>query len=175
MGPGAPRRNLEGLIEGETFFEWTSVPASSATLLCAYSSGMTTDLNIRLDGFTLSVRDIERSVAFYRDMFGFAVEQMRGKAFALLRLGNVTLGLLAESVMVSRGVPALDEAQHRNFELELTTDDLDATYATLQARGVVFRGPPETKPWERSVQASDPDGYTIEIAQGLRGHNAPAR
>jgi hypothetical protein len=39
----------------------------------------------------------------------------------------------------------------------------------------VFRGPIETKPWERAVQADDPDGYTVEFAQGVRGDNAPKR
>jgi hypothetical protein len=29
-------------------------------------------------------------------------------------------------------------------------------------------------PWERSMQTYDPDGYTVEFAQGRRGHNKPA-
>ena len=129
-------------------------------------------LSLRLDGFTLPVADVGRSVAFYRDVLGFAVEQHHGNAFALLRLGEVTLGLLPESARPDSPKKFAPE-QRRTIELEFTTDDLDSVYETLRARGVVFRGPPTDKPWERSAQAVDPDGYTIEFAQGKRGHNAP--
>jgi catechol 2,3-dioxygenase-like lactoylglutathione lyase family enzyme len=133
-------------------------------------------LKIRPEGMTLGVSDLDRSVAFYRDVLGFQVEQQHGKAFALLRLGTFTLGLLSEAVLRSRGVPSIKgREERRNVEVEFTTDDLDAAYAALTARGLVFRGPIETRPWERAAQADDPDGYTIEIAEGDRGKNAPPR
>lgn len=138
---------------------------------------MSTDtLNIRPEGMTLGVSDLDRSVAFYRDVLGFHVEQQHGKAFALLRFGTFTLGLLGEAGLRNRGIqPIARREERRNVEVEFTTDDLDAAYAALTARGLVFRGPIETKPWERSAQADDPDGYTIEIAEGARGKNAPQR
>jgi catechol 2,3-dioxygenase-like lactoylglutathione lyase family enzyme len=133
-------------------------------------------VKLRPEGMSLGVSDLDRSVAFYRDMLGFQVEQRHGKAFALLRLGDFSLGLLSEAVLQRRGVPSITRREERrNVEVELTTDDLNAAYAALTARGLVFRGPIETRPWERSAQADDPDGYTIEIAEGARGRNAPQR
>ena len=54
--------------------------------------------------------------------------------------------------------------------VELTTDHLDQLYEHLKARGVEFFEPPHEEPWERSMRAHDPDGYTIEFAEGRRGH-----
>jgi hypothetical protein len=35
---------------------------------------------------------------------------------------------------------------------------------------VEFFEPPHEEPWERSMRVHDPDGYTIEFAEGRRGH-----
>ncbi len=118
---------------------------------------------LRFEGVSLRVGDVARSVAFYRDMVGFAVEQS-SPVFALLRLGEVTLGLL-------RTRP--DGASPDTVHLELTTDDLDALYAEMQARGVSFHEPPHDAPWERTMATYDPDGYKVEFAQGRRGQNKP--
>jgi len=53
--------------------------------------------------------------------------------------------------------------------VEFTTDDLDSLYADLKAAGVQFAAPPHDEPWERSMTAYDPDGYSVEFAQGRRG------
>src|SRR5882762_4981645 len=47
---------------------------------------------IRFDGISLPVSDVEHSVAFYQQ-FGFAL-QVHHANFALLRLGEGTIGLL---------------------------------------------------------------------------------
>ena len=60
--------------------------------------------------------------------------------------------------------------QRAGIHVELSTDNLDALYEHLKARGVVFFEPPHEEPWERSMRARDPDGYTVEFAEGRRGH-----
>lgn len=121
---------------------------------------------IRFEGLSLPVSDVERSVAFYQQ-FGFQVEQHAPHQFALLRLGDGTLGLL-KSALVEQ-TRTLRERIH----IELSTDHLDDLYAELQGRGVTFLEPPHDEPWERAMATPDPDGYHLEIAQGRRGHNAP--
>ena len=64
--------------------------------------------------------------------------------------------------------------QRAAIQVELSTDELDLLYEQLTARGVNFHRPPQDHPWERSMQTYDPDGYTVEFAQGRRGHNRPA-
>jgi len=120
---------------------------------------------IRFEGLSLPVSDVARSVEFYQQ-FGFQVEQY-GPQFALLRLGEGTLGLLKSEVLEQ--THTLRERIH----IELSTDHLDELYTELQGRGVIFLEPPHDEPWERAMATPDPDGYHLEIAQGRRGHNAP--
>jgi len=122
---------------------------------------------MRLEGFSMRVSDVDRSVAFYRDQLGFTVEQQHGERFALVRLGTGTIGLLQGDLT---RWPA---AARNQFHIERTTDDLDGLYAALQARGVRFTAAPHDTPWERTMATRDPDGYRVEFAQGQRGQNQP--
>ncbi len=70
---------------------------------------------LRFEGFSLRVSDVERSLAFYRDQLGFTVEQQHGRMFALLGLGEGTIGLL-------RGDLARWPVEAREqFHIELST------------------------------------------------------
>jgi catechol 2,3-dioxygenase-like lactoylglutathione lyase family enzyme len=120
---------------------------------------------IRFEGLSLQVSDVARSIEFYRRL-GFEVEVSR-PMFALLRLGEGTLGLLRQDLS------GWAQEARENTHLELSTDHLDDLYQELQAQGMHFREPPHDEPWERAIATYDPDGYTVEIAQGRRGHNAP--
>ena len=120
---------------------------------------------IRFEGMSIPVSDVARSAAFYQTL-GFAVEQI-GPAFALLRLGEGTIGLLRAR---------LDDyptTARQRVHIELSVDDLDAAYADLRGRDLAIDEPPHDEPWERALALSDPDGYHVEIAQGRRGHNQP--
>ena len=127
---------------------------------------------VRLEGLSLPVSNLTHSVAFY-ELLGFEVEQHHGNAFAMLRLGEGTLGLLSARLPDAAASQDMTHQQRATIQVELTTDDLDGLYAHLSAKGVNFHRPPHDDAWERSMQCFDPDGYTVEFAQGLRGHNEP--
>ena len=59
--------------------------------------------------------------------------------------------------------------QSRAIHVELSRDDLDGLYRQLLHKGVKVDIPPHDEPWERSMTIYDPDGYSIEFAQGRRG------
>jgi catechol 2,3-dioxygenase-like lactoylglutathione lyase family enzyme len=125
-------------------------------------------LDTRLEGLTLRVESVERSIDFYGGKLGFTVEIDKAPHFAMIRVGGPqggTIGLLPVE-----GSPAMTPAQRAGIHIELSTDHLDDLYAALVARGVVFFEPPHEEPWERSMKAHDPDGYTVEFAEGRRGH-----
>jgi len=130
---------------------------------------------IRMEGLTLAVKDVKRSLAFYGGKLGLKVEIDSAPDFALIRAdgSGATIGLLAERHANPEGTRAASRAQHAAIHVELSTDDLDGLYRRLKARGVRFSEPPHDEPWERAMQAHDPDGYTVEIAQGRRGRNQP--
>ena len=101
---------------------------------------------VRLEGLTLSVADVKRSIAFYRDKLGFVVE-IDKPHFALIRVGGPrggTIGLLSSRYT---GGKRPTRAGRAAISVELGTDRLDALYEKLRARGVVFHEPPHDEPW----------------------------
>jgi catechol 2,3-dioxygenase-like lactoylglutathione lyase family enzyme len=124
---------------------------------------------IRFEGLTLTVASVERSLAFYEGQLGLTCEWRSLPAFAMLRIGEGTIGLLSMDEARKEGVAETSFEQKRSIHVEFSTDDLDGLYKDLIAKGVVFHAPPHDEPWERSATAFDPDGYAVEFAQGRRG------
>jgi len=129
------------------------------------------DEKLRFEGLTLTVDSVARSIEFYSDKLGLKVEWNALPAFAMIRVGTGTIGLLSAAEARKEGVEESSAAQKRAIHVEFSSDDLDGLYEELKGRGVEFYLPPHDEPWERSMTAFDPDGYAVEFAQGKRGHN----
>ena len=132
---------------------------------------------LRLEGLSLTVASVATSVEFYRGMLGLEVAYLSEPAFAMIKVGGSiggTIGLLSVDAARKSGVEESTPAQKRAIHIEFTTDDLDALYQELTAKGMVFDEPPHDEPWERVMTAFDPDGYSVEIAQGRRGEAGPS-
>lgn len=130
-------------------------------------------IEVRLEGLTLRVADVRRSIEFYGNKLGFTVEINKAPQFAMIRVGGPTggtIGLLVHDSSDSLVSDSTALHQRAGIHVELTTDHLDALYEQLKGRGVQFFEPPHEEPWERSMRVHDPDGYTIEFAEGRRGH-----
>jgi catechol 2,3-dioxygenase-like lactoylglutathione lyase family enzyme len=123
----------------------------------------------RFEGLSLTVKDVAASVAFYCDALGLERAYTSLPAFAMVRCGAGTIGLLAEAEAVKSDVAPATPAQARGVHIEFTTDDLDALYTELLAKGVVFSEPPHQEPWEYAMTVLDPDGHSVEFAEGKRG------
>jgi catechol 2,3-dioxygenase-like lactoylglutathione lyase family enzyme len=115
-------------------------------------------MTVSLVGLTLHVADVDRSLEFYRGLPGATVLFHIPGRFALLRLGQGRLGLLAD--------------RSRPFHVELEVPGLDAAAADLRARGIDIDGPTERHWGERNVLVRDPDGNLLEFAAPL-GTPAP--
>ena len=118
--------------------------------------------------FCFLVEDIERSVRFYQEKLGFSL-RTRAEGFADFTTHHVALALwelkhIAAHVGISDKVsgPGVHKAV---AAIELATPaEIDAVYAELQARGVVFVAPPKDYPWEaRCIYFTDPDNNLWEI------------
>lgn len=113
----------------------------------------TSEPRVWLDGLTLQVADVERSLRFYQLIPGAVVEHHRPGNFALVRIGEGRLGLLGI------GAPG--------FHLDISTSDVDALHAQPTQAGMRPLGPPEDRPWgERTFNVTDPDGNLVEFADG---------
>lgn len=105
---------------------------------------------VSLAGLTLHVADVDRSLAFYRRIPGAEVLFHLPSRFALLKVGEGRLGLLAD--------------QKRAFHVELETADLDATVEQLRGLGFEVDGPTQRQWGERDALVLDPDGNLLEFA-----------
>jgi catechol 2,3-dioxygenase-like lactoylglutathione lyase family enzyme len=109
---------------------------------------------------------------FYSDVLGLKLVVDAAPDFAMVQAGGSSggsIGLLPLKWAVDRKLKKVTPAMRDGVHLEFSTPDLDKLYAKLKARGVHFDSPPEDRSWgERSAYAQDPDGYTLEFAQGER-------
>ena len=131
--------------------------------------------HMHFEGLTLTVQSVDRAIDFYSGKLGLEVEYNASPDFALIRVGGNhggTIGLLSLHQSQKEGVEPSTPAQKRAIHVEFSTDNLDALFEELKAKGVHFHMPPHDEPWERSMTAFDPDGHAVEFAQGRRGHNA---
>jgi catechol 2,3-dioxygenase-like lactoylglutathione lyase family enzyme len=122
-------------------------------------------------GAILAVADVDRSLAFYRDLIGFAVEATYDDPpYATLVLAGTRLSL------AEQGHPADDRpgvtmtapenASMASVVLVVEVEDARGRYAELQANGARFLAEPYEPPWGGCrFFCVDPDGYLVEIEQ----------
>jgi len=116
---------------------------------------------------TLIVQDIQRSVAFYRDVLGATV--LREGAPTLLRLANVWItingggGPTDDKPEVIASPPR--DQDLLSFFLNLRVVDIRRCYDLWSSRGAKFITEPKVHATELRCYIRDPDGYLIEVGQ----------
>jgi lactoylglutathione lyase len=116
---------------------------------------------------TLIVRDIQRSVAFYRDVLGATVVREGKPTF--LRLKNVWLtingggGPTDDKPEVVASPPR--DPNVLNMFLNLRVMDIKRSYDLWRSRGAKFITDPKVHATELRCYMRDPDGYLIEVGQ----------
>ena len=116
---------------------------------------------------SLSVRDLDASVAWYTSVLGFEVafrEPVRdGRAAAVLAFpgGPLALGLTQHGPGGSPFDPAVTGLDHAAFRVA-TAEALDAWVAWLDDHGVTHSGISEA-PNGRFLNLKDPDGIALAL------------
>lgn len=113
----------------------------------------------RLDHVALLVTDLERSVAYYRDVLGLTTIERPAFDFpgAWFRLGtDQELHLI-----VGRAEDAQTRSGANHFAL--LVDDIDAARRTLEERGAVIVTRQIRPDGAHQIYLEDPDGHTIEV------------
>jgi catechol 2,3-dioxygenase-like lactoylglutathione lyase family enzyme len=122
-------------------------------------------------GTIIAVADVGRSLAFYRDRLGFAVEaEYDDPPYATLELAGARLSLAEQGHPAEDrpGVTMLapEDSSRLPAILVLEVDDCRGMYARLRQEGVEFLTEPYSPPWGGSRSfARDPDGYLVELEQ----------
>jgi catechol 2,3-dioxygenase-like lactoylglutathione lyase family enzyme len=122
-----------------------------------------------IGAITLFVEDLDRSKAFYRDVFDLPV-QFEDDTAAMFRFGEQFVFLTRSSQAHTMIAPAAvgNPGGGPRFVFAIIVDDVDAVSAELDRKGVPRINGPADRPWGmRTLNFRDPDGYVWEIAQEL--------
>lgn len=76
---------------------------------------------MHFEGLTLTVESVERSLEFYCGKLGLKVEWKAPPAFALIRVGEGTIGLLALAEARKEGVDDASATQRRAIHVEFSS------------------------------------------------------
>ncbi|HEX6673635.1 MAG TPA: VOC family protein [Actinomycetes bacterium] len=117
----------------------------------------------------LVVGDLDRSLAFYRDVLGAEVYREYGGTSVVLRFLGTWL------LLVTGGGPTEDkpdvtfaapgDPRTVGHSMTIRVPDCHAAYETLRARGAEFLTPPVDHDWEVRGFFRDPDGHLLEISE----------
>lgn len=114
---------------------------------------------------SITATDLQTSLAWWRDVVGFTVDQEHEHEGKL-----VAVSLLAGGVRVvlgrDDGAKGWDRKKGEGMSLTITTaQDVDELAAGMKARGGTLDAEPADMPWgPRVFRLSDPDGFKLAIS-----------
>jgi predicted enzyme related to lactoylglutathione lyase len=135
---------------------------------------------IRIANAQFWVHDQDEALRFYTKTVGWEVRAdvtMEAWSFRWLSVGPPGQNDVGLILMPVPGPPMLDErssaslaelvAKGAGGTLFLETDDCQAAYEELSARGVSFNDPPTRQPYGIDTSFRDPSGNNIRLTQVL--------
>jgi len=121
----------------------------------------------------LVVSNVERSLAFYRDVLGFAadvtVPDQAPYVFAMLRSGPVEIFLNASEAAVAEYPAFKDQRIGGTFTMFVEVSGIERVYEALKPQVKIAM--PLQKKWYGMTEFAfeDPDGYLITFAERQAG------
>ncbi len=122
-------------------------------------------LRLRTASPSLTVNDVEKSLAWYRDVLGCVAEERWEKdgqlLGAMVLAGDVSFMLGQDDWKKGR-----DRKKGEGFRIYCTTaQDVDVLANGIRKRGWKLDQEPKDQPWgTRDFSLTDPDGYKLTIA-----------
>jgi lactoylglutathione lyase len=119
-------------------------------------------------GVSLTVKDLDTSIAWYCDVVGFHLDrrierdgQLRG---AVILAGDVRMILNRDD-----GAKGWDRVKGEGFSMNFVTAlSVDDVAERIESHGGTLESQPADMPWGvRSFRVRDPDGYRIAVSQPL--------
>ena len=121
----------------------------------------------QINAMTLVVGDLERSKAFYREVFGLSPLDDK-EDLAVFGFKNMYIALRKNPAHQPPGPDVLALAQKGLGQFSIWVEDVDAVRAELDEHGVKLISGPADRDWGmRTMTFADPDGYIWQIAQDL--------
>lgn len=121
---------------------------------------------MKYEGVCIAVKDVNRSKAFYQDLFGLTVYQDYG---INVSFGGLSLQQEFDALL---DIPKESMVQRsHNMELYFEEERFDDFIAKLARRGDIryIGGGVKEAGWgQRSVRFYDPDGHIIEVGENIK-------
>jgi lactoylglutathione lyase len=125
-----------------------------------------------VDSITICVSNQAEAVRFYKDVLGFEVRRWEplGPAGSWIEMGPP--GSQTSCLIYPRD--ALPDWQTRQAFIIFGCDNIQETFESLAARGVVFTQEPTSLGWGIMALFNDPDGNSFGLMQVTRAPRGPA-
>ncbi|MGH2814804.1 MAG: VOC family protein [Actinomycetota bacterium] len=123
----------------------------------------------------LFVADLERSIAFYRDVIGLPFK-LEGDGYVEFATQGTRFGLYDRNRLEELTGQGAEAPERPGGEVVFLVEDVDAEAERLRAAGVtVLKGPVDRAWGHRTVHVEDPDGFVVELAEELPRQPSSAR
>ncbi|MHB9131630.1 MAG: VOC family protein [Armatimonadota bacterium] len=122
----------------------------------------------KIDHVELIPSDVERTIRFYTDIFGFTIKsRFPVDAAPMVEVIYLELnGSVVELLGVTNPAPAPENPWHVGYNaLALTVDNMEQTVEFLKSKGVAIAWGPVNLGDSIRAEIRDPDGLTIELRQ----------
>jgi uncharacterized glyoxalase superfamily protein PhnB len=132
------------------------------------STNSTTALRAQPLSISLTVKDLDKSLAWYTGMLGFTIERTYdhgGKVGGYaLQAGDARIGIGKDD-----GAKGWDRVKGQGCSIQITTDQRVDDFADrIKAAGGTLLSEPADMPWGyRMFQVLDPDGFKLGVSQPL--------
>ncbi|HZI40117.1 MAG TPA: VOC family protein [Gemmatimonadaceae bacterium] len=113
---------------------------------------------------SLTVNDLAKSLAWYRDIFGFHVErefERDGRKMAV----SLKAGAVAILITQDDGKKGANRVKGEGFSMMITTtQSVDEIAAAIKQRGGTLDSEPESRFGRRAFRLHDPDGFKFVVS-----------
>ena len=140
------------------------VSARPASKPAAAKKAQSKSTSLRAASPSFTVNDIERSLAWYRDVLGCSVAERWEDGGKLMGV-EVTAGEVSFMLGQDDWKKGRDRVKGEGFRIYCTTtQDVDRLADGIKARGGTLLREPTDQPWgTRAFAIQDPDGFKITI------------
>lgn len=118
---------------------------------------------------SLTVKDLPKSLAWYHDVVGFAIDR-RHEREGTLRAVSLSAGDVRILIGQDDGAKGWDRVKGEGFSLQITTDqNVDEMAKRIKQLGGTLELEPVDMPWgARVFRLRDPDGFKLTISSAAR-------